>query len=64
MDACFGLYADVTYINSTEKKGLEVTKDFSDLQKEYNVYKKGLLENINFDSTKENYGKFTFQCNS
>ena len=64
LDACFGLYADVTYINSTEKIGIEGTKDFSDLGREYKNYKKKFLENINFDSTKVNYGKFIFQCNS
>ena len=31
LDACFGLYADVTYINSTEKIDLEDAKEFSDL---------------------------------
>ena len=47
LDACFGLYADVTYINSTEKIGVEGTKDFSDLGREYKNYKKKFLENIN-----------------
>ena len=62
LDACFGLYADVTYINSTEKISLEETKDFSDLRKEYNEYKNKFLDNINFDPWKENYGKFMFYC--
>ena len=57
LDACFGLYADVTYINSTEKIDLEDAKEFSDLRKEYNEFKNTFLENIKFDSTRESYGK-------
>ena len=62
LDACFGLYADVTYINSTEKISLEITKDFSVLQEEYNEYKKRFLDNIKFDPWEESYGKFTLYC--
>ena len=64
IDACFGLYADVTYVNSTEKISMEGTQDFSDLRREYNEYKNTFLENIKFDPTRESYGKFIFQCNS
>ena len=64
LDACFGLYADVTYVNSTEKISLENRQDFSYLQREYNEHKNTFLENIKFDSTREGYGKFLFQCNS
>ena len=64
LDACFGLYADVTYVNSTKKISLEGRQDFSDLQREYNEHKNTFLENIKFDSTREGYGKFLFQCNS
>ena len=60
LEACFGLYADVTYINSTQSLNFENAKGFLDLQKEYNEYKKKFLENIKFDSSKENYGKFIF----
>ena len=61
LDACFGLYADVTYFNSTEMIDQEDAKEFSDLQKEYNEYKKKFLENIIFDSSKERYGKESWQ---
>ena len=62
LDACFGLYADVTYINSTEKFSVEGAKDLLNLQREYNEYKNAVLENIKFDSSREGFGKF--QCNS
>ena len=57
LDACFGLYADIYYFNSTEKMDLENARGFSDLQKEYNEYKKKFLENVIFNSSKESYGK-------
>ena len=56
LDACFGLYADVTFINSTEKKKLEEAQDFLDLQKEYNAYKNNFLENLKFDPSSKDYG--------
>ena len=62
LDACFGLYADVTYFNSTEKLDLEDANGFSDLQKEYNEHKKKFLENIIFNSSEESYGKGRFCC--
>ena len=57
--ACFGLYADLTYINSTEMINLENAKDLSGLQQEYNEYKNKYLENVIFDSWSGGYsGKF------
>ena len=58
LDACFGLYADVTFINSTENKKLQEAQDFLDLQKEYNAYKNNFLENLKFDPSSKDYGNF------
>ena len=58
LDACFGLYADVTFINSTEKKKLQEAQDFLDLQKEYDAHKNDFLENLRFDPSSKDYGKF------
>ena len=56
LDACFGLYADVTFINSTEKKKLQEAQDFLDLQKEYNAYKNNFVENLKFDQSSKDNG--------
>ena len=58
LDACFGLYADVTFINSTEKKKLQEAQDFLDLQKEYDAHKNDFLENLRFDPSSKDYGNF------
>ena len=59
---CLGLYADITFgnetiLDQTYIHGQEIDKLIK-LQEEYNRYKSSFVENLYFDPTKIQFGKF------
>ena len=62
LEACFGLYADVSFENETyTKTGDYLDHDnFLKLQAEYKTWKNSYVENLEFDPDKENYSEYNY----
>ena len=62
LEACFGLYADVSFENATYTKSVDYLDhaNFQKLQAEYKIWKNAYVDNLEFDPDNENYSEYYY----